>query len=324
MNSPNRIQALLDTLGLPWRESMATLAARHGVQPDTWLMSRVPVVMLDLEPPPLPGLLRPLLFHFDPDHDGSLPPATFMGYIWAGKRVSLLPRDWSRQSLALARQALEPALGEPRPYDTSNTYGWRWQFGPSQIAIICFPPPLQHWGPTGDTNSVHQTDGRTRTACHITIETGYRAPCSAEERAAVAAFVPALPLGGTYDPALVATRRISQYALDYVREPAPGFERAVGHLGRSADGRLLIFATSELRIIPVTDLQAIEVERLQQARGSGGAFVRLRCARPGAKPRRIDLFGDYGIAPDALNASAERIAEWIGIPCILHEYQPDY
>ena len=324
MTQTNRIQALLDTLGLPWRESMATLAARYGVQPDTWLQSHVPVVMLDLEPPPLPGLLRPLLFHFDPDHDASLPPATFMGYIWAGKRVSLLPRDWARQSLALARQALEPALGEPEPDDTSNTYGWRWQFGPSQISIICFPPLLQHEGMLGNSNSVNKAEPRTKTACHVTIETGYRPPCTEAERAAIAAFIPALPLGGTEDPAIVGTYPISQYTLHYVREPVPGFERTVGHLGRSADGRLLIFATSELRIVPIEDAQAIEVERIRPARGSGGAYVSLRCARPGATPRRIQLFGENGAPPDALNEHAERIAEWIGIPCILHEYQPDY
>lgn len=321
MNQTNRIQTLLDTLGLPWRESMATLAGRHGMRPDNWLQSRIPVVQIDLDKPPLPGLLRPMLFQFDPDHDASLPPTSFMGYVWTGKRVSLLPRDWARQSLALARQALEPGLGEPQPHDSSNTYGWRWQFGPSLIELVCFPPLLQRWG---GTNSVHEAEPRTKNACHVTIETGYRPPCSEAERAALAAFVPALPLGGTFDPAIVATHRISQYALDYVREPVPGFARTVGQIGRSDDGSLLIFATSELRIIPIADVQAVEVERIQPARGSGGAYVRLRCARPGAKPKRIVLFGENGVPPDALNDSAERIAEWIGIPCILGEYQPDY
>ncbi|AHE52881.1 hypothetical protein [Sphingomonas sanxanigenens] len=320
MTPTNRIQALLDTLGLPWRESMATLAARYGVQPDTWLRSRIPVVLLGLEQPPLPGLLRPLLFQMDPDHDASLPPASFMGYIWAGKRVSLLPRDWARQSLELARQALEPALGEPRPDDTSNTYGWRWQFGPSQISIACFPPLLQQWG---GRNSVHEAEPRTKTACHITIQTGYRPPCSAAERAAVAAFVPALPLGGAYDPAIVATRPLSQYALDYVRAPVPGFARAVGQIGRSPDGQLLIFATSELRIVPVADVLAVDVERILPARGSGGAHVRLACARDGGRPRHIELYGQYGVPADSLNDAGQRIADWIGTPCILGAYHLD-
>lgn len=316
----NPIQHWLDARGLPWRESMAALADRHGVRHDSWLQSRIPAVFLDLDEPPLPGLLRPLLFNLDPDFDMSLPPTAFTGYVWTGERVTLLPRDWARQSLARARRALEPALGKPQRYDSGNTYGWQWQFGSSLIQIICFPPALQRWD---WTNCVHEAEPRTMTACHVTIATGYRPPCSADERAALAAFEPALNLGGDYDPAVVATQRLSQYALDYVRAPAPGFERAVGRIGRSADGRLLIYATSELRIVPVAEAQAIEVERLQRARGSGGAFVRLRCARGGAKPKRIELFGHYGIPPDVLNPIAERIAGWLGIPCILGDYQLD-
>lgn len=318
----NPIQRLLDDRHIPWRESIGSLVARHGAGPDPWFENRRDVVLATMEPPPFPGLLRPLAFDTQPHFDPAMPPLGFSGYIWSGKRDRWFFPDRARASLKLAREAIAPALGPAIRHDSSSSVGWRWSFGTSSIEITAFPPRLQHrrWSHTG-----RWVDPRAETACYITIRTGFRTPCTAQERAWIAAFSAGIRLSDEFDAARIADAAPSPYALEYVRDPFPGFERALGQLGRSPDGSAVIFATDQLHIVPIRQAAHVHVERLQRARGSGGAFVTLACRSDfGDRPvKQLKLIGGYGCAPDALNDEAARIAAWLGVPCILGNYELD-
>lgn len=319
----NAIHALLDRLSLPWRKSQTALAERFGAGEDPWWDGGRRIVQIHIAPPPLPNLLRPLAFVLE--HDPQLPPVRFSGYAWTGRSTGALwwRREPSMNALDEVTAVLTAALGPPEPvnplisYSTTST----WRSGAAAIHATAWEN--RHRG--NARNIVHEREPRTAEACSIEIETGYRPPCSAAEQEWIAAFTPSLTLDRAPSANQIIAGTASQYLLDFIREPCPGFEATRGKLGRSPGGEALIFTTGQLYIVPVVAIENVSVERVQPARGGGGAWVHLeiRADRDGARPRTICLRGGYGYSADGLNDAGEEIARWIGVPCVLQPYSLD-
>jgi hypothetical protein len=310
----NRIQRLLDARDFPWRESQADLIARHFIVDDPWY-GRHRIVLVDREPPLFAGLLRPVHFEADPDSDPSMPPLRLTGWLWAGRKGLLQSRAMA--SLGQAAYALRAALGPPEADDTSNTRGWRWRDGPASVALSCFPPTLNRGSASGSAGR------RVSEACRFTILTGYRADCTDEERGWIEAFAPFATLFDGQDRTDIAALAPRQAVLDYVREPFPGCERVRGAIGRSAGGEAVILATDQLYVVPAPEVDHVHVDRMTAGRGPGQAVMSLACrGRFGSRPvRRINAA--FAANPDGLNERAARIAEWLGVPCLLGDPYPD-
>ena len=314
----NAIQQMLDARGFPWRESQAALIARAGVGPDPWF-NREKVVFVDSDPSLLPGLLRPLHFERSEFDDPAMPPLLLWGWAWSPRGGWW--RSRAMKSLEMVRDSLEPALGRSEGNGTSNTRGWRWQRGPAWIELFCFPPRLAL--PPLPGAIPDRRDPKVNESCWIKLFTGYRPACTARERDWIERFEPALTLGQGGDPARIAANPPSQNVLEYVREPVPGFERTVGMIGRTADGEALIFASDQLFIVPAHAADHVHVLRAFPARGGGHASMALACRGDfGERPiRRVPLawHGDW----NGLDEAAARVADWLGVPCLLGEPEPD-
>jgi hypothetical protein len=314
----NPIQQMLDARGFPWRESQAALIERSGVGPDSWF-NRDAVVFVDSDPPPIPGLLRPL--HFEPakDCDPKMPPLRLWGWAWT--RKGSWWRSRAMKSLIMVRDSLEPALGRPGSNNSSNTRGWSWRRGPASIEIMCFPPRLA-WSPTGD-EIPDRRDPKVDASCWITLNTGFRPACTPRERAWLEAFEPAMALGGSGNPRRIAANQPMQDVLEFIREPVAGSEKVLGSIGRTADGEALIFASDQLYVVPVERVDHVEVSRVMPARGSGYASMTLACrGNFGERPIRRVLLG-HRSDWEALDEPAARLAEWLELPCVLREPEFD-
>ena len=301
----NPVQRLLEERGVPWRESQTDLIARYGTRPDPWWGSTT-IVPLELDPPPLPGLLRPLQFAPRANCDPALPPLQFSGWPWASRGNWL--RSRSVASLAMVAESLAPLLGQGEPYDTSNTKGFRWRFGPAFVEAICFPRWLN---PGAASNPATRADRRFPDSCWVELHSGFRPACSAEERGKIEEFQPALTLGeGGHR---VADNSPQQHLLDYVREPFAGSERVLGRIGRSGD--TLIFATDQLYLVPLAQVVHVEALRAARARGSGYATLSLACRGDfGERPIRDVVLASHE-DPNGLDDLAGRIAAWLERPC---------
>jgi hypothetical protein len=300
----NPVQHLLEERRIPWRESQSVLIARYGARPDPWWGS-TSIVPLDLDPPPLPGLLRPLQIAPRANCDPALPPLEFAGWCWASR--GRLLRSRAVVSLEMVADSLAPTLGQGESDDTSNTKGLRWRFGAASVKAVCFPRWLN---PGADRNPATRADARFPDSCWVEFHSGFRPPCSAEEQSRIGAFEAAFTLSEGGGP--MADNPPHQHLLDYVREPVAGAERVVGRIGRSGD--LLIFATDQLYVVPVSHVVHVEALRVAPARGSGYAQVRLACRGEfGERPVREIVIADHA-NPKGLDDLAGRVAEWLDRP----------
>ncbi len=301
----NPIQRLLDDRRMPWRESQSDLIVRYGISPDPW-WGGPPIVVVELSPPPLPGLLRPIRFAPRANCDPGLPPLQFSGWSWADRGNWFGSRAVA--SLEMVAESLAPMLGQGAAYDTSNTRGLRWRFGAASVEAICFPRRLN---PGAGSNPATRADPRFPDSCWVELHSGFRPACSAEEHDAIEAFVAAFTLSEGGGP--VAGNPPLQHLLDYVREPFAGSERVVDRIGRSCD--LLIFATDQLYVVPLAQVIHVEALRAAPARGSGYAKLSLACRGDfGERPIRDIVLASHD-DPNGLDDLAERIAAWLERPC---------
>ena len=74
---------------------------RFGITKCGW--SEREVVLLDVAPPPLPGLFRPLFFRRESWGDPAVPPIWFSGTVWES--------DDAMRNLTIAAQVFTAALG---------------------------------------------------------------------------------------------------------------------------------------------------------------------------------------------------------------------
>jgi hypothetical protein len=180
--SANRIHQWLDQAGLPWRSSRAELVRRFGITHGPW--SHWDEVFLAIDLPPFPDLIMPLSFRCDDRAHPDQPPLSLSGYLHRGKSAETHLQD--------AHDAVAGILGPGTYEDISvNARSWVWRDGAASLKLTAFPPRLQKFG---GENEWHAREPRLKTACSISIETGYLPPCSPEEVAWISAAVPGFDL----------------------------------------------------------------------------------------------------------------------------------
>lgn len=306
MTEGNRIHRFLETGGIDWRRPIACFVERYGITRCPWL--DIEVVLVADAAGIVPGLLRPPEFHVRRNWAAAMPPLDFFGLIGDSP-------DWA-ENLSLARAALDGALGAAVADNSANTRGWRWSEGRAEARLIAWPPDLQYPSP----NRMHERDPRTKTACHLTLTTGFRPVCTEAELTQLETFE---DLDGLPKPAFVdrlASGRFSQYELEYLRELPPGFDLH-GRIGRA--GNALIFALGQLHWVPLAELRAVRLNRCRPARGPGYSRAELVCASAAASGAKKALtLGDHA-RNSGLDEWALRLAEILDLPVEVEEFDDD-
>jgi hypothetical protein len=158
----------------------------------------------------------------------------------------------------------------------------------------------------------------------VTVETGYLAPLSAQERAWVESFRSidefqrATPTAGRE----MRNRGASEGHLEFVRYLPEDLDGVIGHVGMSADGAALIFCNHQLQVVPMADVLGLRVQRLMPGRGGGGEWLQVEC-RTGydAQPTKwLEIC--HGMWRGGLAEASPEIARKLGRPLEMGE--PDY
>lgn len=307
------IHAWLDGAGFPWRETRADLAARFGIRPHPaygWAVIEIPT-----DPPLLDGLIRPLSAQVFDLMSPHMPAARFSGLIHFG--------DDPRVTLRRAAAQLETRLGATRIAPENNTIKAVWRFGPASVTLTIWPRDMRGYYETGVIEA-EQRDPRIAVACHVTVETGYLAPLSAQERAWVETFTSidefqrATPTAGRE----IRNRGASESQLEFVRYLPEDLDGVIGHVGMSADGAALIFCNHQLQVVPMADVIGLRVQRLMPGRGGGGEWLQVEC-RTGydAQPTKwLEIC--HGMWGGGLAEASPEIARKLGLSLEMGE--PDY
>jgi hypothetical protein len=233
-----------------------------------------------------------------------MPPASLFGHTHFG--------DDARENVRRTADPLTAALGPVRPAVEYNTFKAEWRFGPALLRLTSWPRDLQsHDSPI----EAEEREPRLATACHIHIETGYRAQVSAAEQAWLESFQPIAPpkppLAGGARAIHEATA--SEHGLEYVRRLPDGFDHLLGQTGLSADGEAILFCRAQLYVVPMTEVLGLELERVEPARGPGGDTLLLHCRTGGAAEPVTSLNLDsarFG----ALEPAARAMAKALDLP----------
>ncbi|ONG54266.1 hypothetical protein BKE38_10585 [Pseudoroseomonas deserti] len=308
----NRIHALLDAIGLPWREPRGRLAERHGTGRHPAYTQTV--IALPTDPPLVPGLLWPLDTAVWPDAPPDLPPISFSSACW----VSPDPEENIRTAVA----ALSAALGPVEIVASSGLRRAEWRDGAAAITLTTWreilPPPRE-------PNPAHLREPRLAQACHIAIETGFRRSLSKRERDWLAHAVPLAENPSRPAPTLEALLRrpAAEAMLEFARLPDPAMAPLLDQISRAPATEALIFCQGQFCLVPAERIENFCVERLLPAKGSGGAtlLARLSPARPGWLPPVLTLAGDP--CPDGLTQLGERLAAEFARPCEISPYAND-
>ncbi|MET0180959.1 MAG: hypothetical protein ABW194_10840, partial [Novosphingobium sp.] len=287
--------------------------------------------------------VRPVQFRHEPFRAQHVPPASLSAYAD--------PERDAMSNLRVVAERVAATLGPGEYEDHSvNARGWEWRIGASRLRLFAFPPRLQDksW-----TNDWTKREPRLREACHIFIDTGYRPPLSAVERAWVDGFEPALVLNDRPPPNPTSPRRspppgwldrvlfgarqrpppcpplvwanpaqthvgngfVGETALEYIREPPPSVERVYGRAGLSPGGDALIWCWDQLRIVPRAHLVGLYHDRFEPERGigPGDSALALLC-RPEASGRTVEVTLVRDGGMDALDALAPEVARLLDLP----------
>jgi hypothetical protein len=115
---------------------------------------------------------------------------------------------------------------------------------------------------------------------------------------------------------------VSEYDIEFTREPAGDMSRLFGRIGHSADRATLIYCAGTLHLVPMADVIEFNVHRRTPARGRGGSSCYLRCRTDfrGVAPK--ELLAASARGADDLNEFAAALAA-IGKPVNLGDYCPD-
>lgn len=309
--SENPIHKALDAAGIPWRMSRADLAARYGVRPHAaydW-----DVIEIDTPSPIVDGLLWPLSVWVQPQFPLDLPATQFTGLL----RVS----DDALKNFRLAVAHFGATLGPGETQSSANSIETCWSCAAARLRLVVWPPAMQRWK---FVNPAHERDPRLKTACHLTIDTGFRPAVTAAEHAWIASFRPIARIDTGRTSASTARQSpANERELEYVRDPPQEAARLFGSVGLPADRMALIFHGAQLCLIPVEDVVGFHVARMLPAKGAGGSRLevecRTRCA--GLETKRLTITESQGT--EDLNALAAELSREAARPFELGEYGYD-
>jgi len=308
------VLAWMDAAGLPWRATRGDLAARFGVRTDNPYQWEL--VSLDIRPPPLDGMLWPFGFQSFERYNPAMPPERLSTHVWV--------KDDAEANIGYAAAQLARVLGEQPVVDRYNTRYAAWRWGSTLVSLTAWPAAMQS-GPEL-FNPAKDRDPRLKTACSVSVQTGWRPSLSARERAWLEGFV---PMGATRNwisaqPKDPANRVLyAETLLEFMRHPPADVERFRGMFGLSNDGDALIACDDALYVVPLTQVNGFEVTRTLPAKGGGGSELVALCdtGYVACLVKKIPVA--RGSSADDLNEVAARLAAASGKPFTLGEYDYD-
>lgn len=287
------------------------VVARCGVQPDP-IYEWPALVLTDAEP--LPGALAPWTASAFERIPPQFPIVRFTALAWF--------EDDAHANLRRVADHLTASLGPTSVGRRWNTIVAAWRSGLAEVSLTAWPPG---WQSHGLQNPSEDREPRLRTACHVTLTTGFRLALSEREREWVRGFRP-LAIDGDVGTARMA--RAGRFApgeteLEYVRDPEDLVEDRQRMLGLSADGEALIVVSDQLFIIPRTDILHLRVVRMTPAKGSGGSSLHAHCRTraPGADDQSVFLAQHSD--PDGMTAFGQELGERLGCSVEVSPYYPD-
>lgn len=308
----NPIQRLLDEIGLPWRQTRAELEAEHGVEADP--LHDWDVITFGGTKSIVQGLLRPLSAQAFPRFSPKVPIARFSGEAWFA--------DEACDNLRRAAADISARLG-PAPVGRSyNTLVSSWACGAASIRLLAWP---QHWQSDPLLNPSIEREPRLATACHITVETGFRPRLTPREQGWLDGFVPVSAIEGNRLATLprLRTSPPPEGEVEFVREPPARLEHIFGQVGCSAGGEALIFCLDQLYVVPVTAVLGFRVDRVLPAKGGGGSSLEVECETGyAAVPVKQITIARAG-GPEDLNDVGATMAAAMKRPCVIGEYGYD-
>ena len=264
------------------------------------------VIEIATSTPLVSHLLWPLSAQVAPQFSPHLPATSFSSATFFAEN--------SRDNLRRTARELEPALGRARIVERYNTVRCEWNAGAASLRLTAWPLDLQEGLP--EDNPSHKREPRLITACHLDIDTGFRLRATDAELAWIKSFVPASPIHGP-------SNLRSEFDLEYVRDAVAGYDAVAGRIGVSADGGALIFAQSQLYIVPMTDVFGFNVHRMTPAKGSGGSWLNVKCRTQCEALTHKSLFISQAPGADDLNDLATALGKLTNKPVTLGDYQPD-
>lgn len=293
---------LLAPTGLDWKTPLSAFVARHGVsRPFGWQ----DVVQL----PPSRGISTEPLSWSTPLHGAplDLPPGHLTAYAW--------PHPEAARNLEAAEAWLQPALGAGERCDTSNTRGVCWHVGAFTVRATVWPPELQ--APSRAPNALHVAEPRLATAATLTLES-WLAHLDPDD-----ALLPLTLAADTLDVSSAAgVRDLGEHRLEphyrYSRRlPAPLRDAwpAARGLAWVLGDRCGLLGQGVALVLPRGGTSLV-LERVLPARTPGHARLN---ARAGAD--RVTLL--RGPATDALDATADMLSRWWGLPIWVEQYEAD-
>jgi hypothetical protein len=179
---------------------------------------------------------------------------------------------------------------------------------------------MQRWA---FRNPAHDRDPRLKTACHLSIDSGFRPPVTQAERAWLASFEPVAAIGGRRMPATAQPCPAAQEELEYVREAPAEAAPLFGSVGLPADRKALIFYGAQLYLTTVEDILGFHVARALPAKGPGGARLDVKCRTrcTGVETKRLTITESNGT--EDLNTLAAELSRATARPFELGAYEYD-
>lgn len=175
-------------------------------------------------------------------------------------------------------------------------------------------------------NPALDRDRRLKTACSVTVMTGWRPPLVPGERNWLDAFVPMgttrnwLPPQPRHDS---GEAMFAETQLESLRELPDDLARLRGAFGLSAGGEALIFCKDALHVIPLVRIKSFEVSRTLPAKGGGGSSLLACCDTGYVTCPTKDVQVARGERADDLNDIATKLAAAAGKPLKIGNYHYD-
>lgn len=308
---PNPLHALLDDLGLPWREPRAAVEARFGVREDTFYQRGVVAFEEATRPP---GFLSPWQTDVFERYAPDMPVVRFSGLVWFGDDAG---DNLDRTADWFARRLGPALIGQQY-----NTLVCGWQSGAASLELQAWPPA---WQSSDRRNDAHAREPRLVTACHVSMLTGFRRPLSAEEEVWLSGF---RPVATTRAILRSASTDIGEMApgdteVEYARDPGHWLPTVQGLVGLSDGPEALILCTHQLFVVAAADILGFEVLRLLPAKGGGGSTLMVRCRTtcPGIPYKTLHVVQAHD--PDEVTSLGHRLAAVFDRPCEVGPYFDD-
>ncbi|WP_430259487.1 hypothetical protein [Neorhizobium sp. IRS_2294] len=307
----NPILRVADDWRLPRHETRTEVLARCGVLPDP--IYKWPALVLN-DAELLPGALAPWTASAFERIPPQFPISRFTALAWF--------EDDAHANLRRVADNLTASLGPTPVGQRWNTIVAAWRSGLAEVSLTAWPP---EWQSQDLQNPSEDRDPRLRTACHVTLTTGFRLPLSAREREWVTSSVPLAFEGDVGIERMAQAGRLApgETELEYVRDPEDLVEDRRRMLGLSADGEALIVVSDQLFVMHRTEILHLEVIRMTPAKGGGGSSLHAHCYThaPGADNQSVFLAQHSD--PDGMTALGQELGERLGCLVEVSPYYPD-